>query len=158
MSTPKRKVKVTKTVNESVKTILKVKTVNSEEFKDLIYEANKVIAQQVKGRAIKYGSSRRKYYKNRTGNLTARNDAKALDHERIKVWNPLKYAPYVHNGTGIYAPGGRQTPWTYYDEKNGKFYTTRGQKPKPWLKDAIDDSEKMIQKTLETFITTWWEG
>ena len=49
----------------------------------------------------------------------------------------LKYAPYVHNGTGIYAKdgNGRKTPWGY-TVKAGKykgFHWTHGQRPQPFL-------------------------
>ena len=53
------------------------------------------------------------------------------------VGTNVEYAPYVHNGTGIYAKGGdgRKTPWVY-PSVGGKFYLTRGQRPQPFLEDA----------------------
>lgn len=65
------------------------------------------------------------------------------------VGTVVKYAPYVHEGTGIYASEkrGRRTPWTYTDEK-GVTHTTRGQKPQPFLKDAAEENK---QKILECF-------
>lgn len=46
------------------------------------------------------------------------------------------YGIYVEMGTGIYA-GGRQTPWTYKGS-DGNFYTTRGQKPKPYMEPGFE--------------------
>ena len=57
----------------------------------------------------------------------------------------LEYAPYVEFGTGIYAEGGgRQTPWVYFDEKEKKFFRTRGRKPKPYLRPALDENKQEI--------------
>lgn len=57
------------------------------------------------------------------------------------IGNTLKYAPYVHNGTGIYAVNGdgRQSKWKYM-VPSGKYkgwHITRGQKPKPYLKETL---------------------
>lgn len=61
-----------------------------------------------------------------------------------------EYAPYVHEGTGIYARkgNGRKTPWIYKDERTDKFYTTSGQKPKQFLQKAIDSKQKEVNKIL----------
>lgn len=56
------------------------------------------------------------------------------------IGSNLMYAPYVHNGTGIYAVNGdgRKTPWTYHVASGmyAGFYFTEGQKPQPFLEDA----------------------
>lgn len=57
------------------------------------------------------------------------------------VGSNLEYAPYVHQGTGIYAVDGdgRKTPWKY-EVKAGKykgFHITRGQRPNPFLERAV---------------------
>lgn len=52
------------------------------------------------------------------------------------VGSNLEYAPYVHQGTGIYAKDGngrKQVPWVYYSEKDGKRHVTSGSKPRPFL-------------------------
>lgn len=57
-----------------------------------------------------------------------------------RIGSNEEYAPYVHNGTGIYAVNGdgRQTPWVYV-VKAGKYkggHFTVGQKPQPFLEYA----------------------
>lgn len=62
----------------------------------------------------------------------------------------VEYAPYVHEGTGIYAKGGQgrqSVPWTYKDAE-GKYHKTQGQKPNPFLQDALDSNH---DKILECF-------
>lgn len=58
-----------------------------------------------------------------------------------RIGNTVGYAPYVHNGTGIYAKNGdgRKTPWFVPAGISGKYsegWITRGQKPQPYLEDA----------------------
>lgn len=47
---------------------------------------------------------------------------------------PVKYAPYVEFGTGIYARdgNGRKTPWVYRNRR-GQFIRTHGNKPNPFM-------------------------
>ena len=49
-----------------------------------------------------------------------------------------EYGVYVECGTGIYYPGGRQTPWVYQDVK-GNWHWTRGNRAQPFLKPALSD-------------------
>lgn len=54
----------------------------------------------------------------------------------------VSYAPYVHEGTGIYAKSGngrKNVPWKY-KTSDGKWYSTEGQKPNPFLQDAVDSN------------------
>lgn len=69
-----------------------------------------------------------------------------------QVSNSSEIAPYVHQGTGIYAKdgNGRKTPWGY-TVKTGKykgFHWTRGQKPQPFLEKAKLDNKDKISKIL----------
>jgi HK97 gp10 family phage protein len=62
------------------------------------------------------------------------------------VYSPLEYAPYVEYGTGLFAEkgNGRQTPWGYEDEETGKTIWTRGQKPHPYMRPALEDNKQNI--------------
>lgn len=69
-----------------------------------------------------------------------------------RIGSNLEIAPYVHNGTGIYAidGNGRKTPWTYV-VKAGKYkggHYTVGQRPKPFLKYAVLFNMDKIMRTL----------
>lgn len=68
------------------------------------------------------------------------------------VGSPLEIAPYVHQGTGLYAKdgNGRKTPWKY-KAKFGKYkgwHITKGQKPQPFLDNAKMKSKERIEKAL----------
>lgn len=73
-----------------------------------------------------------------------------VDGELIKgtVGNTMEYAPYVHQGTGIYAINGdgRKTPWGY--KVNGEYHWTHGQKPQPFLEDAKIANINKISRLL----------
>lgn len=69
-----------------------------------------------------------------------------------RIGSNLEYAPYVHNGTGIYAKdgNGRKTPWGYR-VKSGKYkgyHVTRGQKPHPFLEDAKLEKRSAVERAL----------
>lgn len=63
----------------------------------------------------------------------------------------VDYAPYVHEGTGIYAAAGngrKDVPWVYCDE-HGNFHATKGQKPNPFLQDAVDATRAQVIQCFE---------
>lgn len=64
----------------------------------------------------------------------------------------LDYAPYVHYGTGIYAKNGngRKTPWVWIgtSTKYRGGHKTEGQKPQPFLEDALKNNKSKIAKIL----------
>jgi hypothetical protein len=65
-----------------------------------------------------------------------------------RIGTNVEYAPYVHQGTGIHAVDGkgRKTPWAWEGEtaKWNGTHITRGQKPKPFLRDAVLESKGQI--------------
>lgn len=78
--------------------------------------------------------------------------AHTVVREDVYIGTNLEYAPYHELGTGIYAsqPGGRQTPWVYYD-RHGKAHRTRGLYPIHFLKKAASehtDEYKRIFKNV----------
>lgn len=65
----------------------------------------------------------------------------------------VEYAPYVHQGTGIYAVNhdGRKDAWSYRDA-NGNWYSTRGQRPNPFLRKALVQNKENILKIFKESI------
>lgn len=62
------------------------------------------------------------------------------------VGSNLEYAPYIHQGTGIYAMnslGRKNVPWRYCDSK-GEWHTTKGITPSPFLQQAVDKNRQEI--------------
>ena len=53
-------------------------------------------------------------------------------------------------GTGIYAVNGdgRKDRWSYQDAE-GKWHSTIGQKPQPFLERALDNNRDKINKIFE---------
>lgn len=59
-----------------------------------------------------------------------------------------EYGVYVECGTGIYYPGGRQTPLVYQDAK-GNWHLTHGQRAKPYIKPAVADHAAQYTRIIE---------
>lgn len=70
------------------------------------------------------------------------------------VFTPLEYAPYVEFGTGLFAEeGGRSdVPWHYQDDE-GNWHSTSGQKPHPFLRPALENNRAKIKKILKGGLT-----
>ena len=66
------------------------------------------------------------------------------------VYTPLEYAPYVEYGTGLFAVnGGRSNvPWCYQDDE-GNWHTTSGQRPQPFLEPALNENREEVLRILE---------
>ena len=67
------------------------------------------------------------------------------------IGSNAEYAPYVHEGTGLYAKEGngrKNVPWVYRDAE-GEYHSTKGQKPNPFLQKAIDESMDDILQRFE---------
>ena len=85
-----------------------------------------------------------------TGNLRNSISHKVDDGEpAVYIGSNTSYAPYVELATGIYAEGGRPTPWVYQDE-NGNWHWTRGNKAQPFLKPAVADHANEYQSIIKT--------
>ena len=59
-----------------------------------------------------------------------------------------EYGVYVECGTGVYYPGGRQTPWVYQDAK-GNWHLTHGQRAQPFIKPAVAEHGEQYRKIIE---------
>lgn len=65
------------------------------------------------------------------------------------VFTPLEYAPYVEYGTGLFAEEqGRKTPWSYQDDE-GNWHDTKGMKPHPYMRPALEDNRDKIIKLIK---------
>ena len=62
------------------------------------------------------------------------------------IYSPLEYAPYQEYGTGLFAENGngRKTGWAYEDEKTGETIFTRGNRPHPFLRPAVNENKDKI--------------
>lgn len=63
------------------------------------------------------------------------------------VGTDSEYGIYVECGTGIYYPGGRQTPWVYQDAK-GDWHLTHGQRAKPYIKPSVAEHTEQYRKII----------
>ena len=70
------------------------------------------------------------------------------------VFTPLEYAPYVEFGTGLFAEkGGRQdVPWNYQDDE-GNWHSTSGQRPQPFMRPALDENREAILNIIKEALT-----
>lgn len=59
-----------------------------------------------------------------------------------------EYAAYVELGTGVYYSGGRPTPWVYQDA-NGNWHMTHGQRAQPYIKPAVADHASTYRGIIE---------
>lgn len=78
-----------------------------------------------------------------------RSIASRVEDLRGIVYTPLEYAPYVEYGTGLFAEeGGRlDVPWCYQDDE-GNWHSTSGQKPQPYMRPALNENRERIKKIL----------
>ena len=70
------------------------------------------------------------------------------DEPAVYIGSNTSYAPYVELATGIYAEGGRPTPWVYQDE-NGNWHWTRGNPAQPFLKPAVANHAQTYRNIIE---------
>ena len=70
------------------------------------------------------------------------------DEMAAYVGTNVSYAPYVELATGIYADGGRPTPWVYQDDA-GNWHWTRGNQAHPFLKPAVADHPQTYSNIIK---------
>ena len=70
------------------------------------------------------------------------------DEPAVYIGSNTSYAPYVELATGIYAEGGRPTPWVYQDE-NGNWHWTRGNPAQPFLAPAVKEHTQTYRNIIE---------
>ena len=70
------------------------------------------------------------------------------------VFTPLEYAPYVEYGTGLFAEeqGRMDVPWNYQDDE-GVWHSTSGQKPQPFMRPALDENRTKIIQIMKEGLT-----
>lgn len=83
-----------------------------------------------------------------TGELRRSITSKVEDGTGI-VYTPLEYAPYVEYGTGLFAENGgrKDVPWNYQDDQ-GNWHSTSGQKPQPFLRPALNENRQRIVELI----------
>ena len=67
------------------------------------------------------------------------------------VFTPLEYAAYQEFGTGLFAENGagrKDVPWNYQDDK-GEWHSTRGQKPQPFMRPALNENRTEIIRIIK---------
>ena len=86
-----------------------------------------------------------------TGNLrnSITHTVTDVNEQAAYVGSNAEYAAYVELGTGVFYPGGRQTPWVYTDAK-GNTHMTHGQRAKPYIKPAVADHTPQYQKIIKS--------
>lgn len=70
------------------------------------------------------------------------------DEPAVYIGSNTSYAPYVELATGIYAEGGRPTPWVYQDD-NGNWHWTAGNPAQPFLKPAVADHAQTYSNIIK---------
>ena len=70
------------------------------------------------------------------------------------IFTPLEYAPYVEYGTGLFAESGgrKDVPWNYQDDE-GKWHSTSGQKPQPFMRPALEENKQLIKQIRKEELT-----
>lgn len=68
--------------------------------------------------------------------------------DAVYIGTNVEYGPYVELGTGKYYPGGRPTPWVYQDAQ-GNWHLTHGQRAQPYLKPAVADHVAQYKGIIE---------
>jgi len=125
--------------------LLKI-TFNSSELRQIEAPGGEVFVQGMKQRAAVDTS----FMKNEIKRHVVKETSEIIEDE---IGSDAPYAIYQEYGTGIYAENGqgRKTPWVYR-RKDGKFITTSGNRPHPFVRPtALEDKDKIIKAMQEKF-------
>jgi HK97 gp10 family phage protein len=119
------------------------KTVGIEKVENNVKKACAIVERAAKQNAPKDTGELRR-------SITSRVEGDSSGNITGLVFTPLEYAPYVEYGTGLFAEaGGRMdVPWNYQDDE-GNWHSTSGQKPQPFLRPALEDNRIKIIMTLK---------
>lgn len=120
--------------------------ISDEALKRNVSQACAIVEREAKMKAPKdTGALRRSIH-----SITKEEDGQIVG----TVFSDVEYAPYVEYGTGLFAEDGdgKKNPWSYQDDK-GKWHTTSGMRPQPFLRPAFaENREKIKQKLMEGII------
>ena len=81
--------------------------------------------------------------------------AHQVDGDSVEVGTDVDYAVYVHEGTGKYAIGGG-TPkerWVYRDPLTGEFRMGYPQKPRRFIKNAMERFAKDYIEIIKEYLS-----
>lgn len=115
---------------------------------DQLAQATK-ITQKLKEACLIVERAAKQKCPSNTGDLRASIESD-VDGTVGTVGTPLQYAPYVEYGTGLFAENGNgrtDVPWNYQDAE-GKWHSTSGQPPQPFLIPALNENREKIIELL----------
>lgn len=81
--------------------------------------------------------------------------AHQVDGDSVEIGTSVDYAVYVHEGTGKYAIGGG-TPkerWVYRDPLTGEFRMGFPQKPRRFIKNAMERFAKDYKEIIKEYLS-----
>ena len=79
--------------------------------------------------------------------------AHVVDKDSVYIGTDVEYGIYVHEGTGKYTTGG--TPkerWVYRDELTGEFRMAYPQKPRRFIKNAMERFAKDYIEIIKEYL------
>ena len=81
----------------------------------------------------------------RTGNLGESINVK-IEEDSVTISSDCLYSTYVNNGTGIYAGN---KPWKAYSPTLKRMVTVKGQKPKHFVEETVEEYEGKINEYFD---------
>lgn len=117
-----------------------------EELEDAAMRALETCGLIAEGYAVDLAPVAEEYGGTLRGSITHRVDEQK---KTAYIGTNVEYAPYVELGTGKYYPGGRPTPWVYQD-KQGNWHYTAGQRAQPYVKPAVADHAQEYRDVIKS--------